>query len=233
MANPRARALAAFFLGVLVPAAPLSFAQTPGGPVPPGSRFVPDPSGGPGAGYWVLPNPNGGDSYIYQRGGGQGDSGPKAPARPPLSGNLTKYETWQEWCKDWDEIFASVLRKTAKRVNWAGPSAAVARYGMKSGFWCEFIWEADQSGGPLRITTWQTTSLDQSETGLAESYCQDARNQIVQQISAHFPKYSKYPTWSQEGLYSFHVPNAPKWACVYPRNDDPRTYAQQYQNGSP
>jgi hypothetical protein len=104
MTKPRLLALAVFIVAVLATYLSQALAQTPGGPVPPGSYFIPDPSGGPGAGYWALRNPNGLYSYIYQGGapncqkgppGGydpsanpacqaRGNGGPSGPGQPPI-----------------------------------------------------------------------------------------------------------------------------------------------------
>jgi hypothetical protein len=78
-------------LGILLVSLSQGFAQVPGGPLPPGSTFVPDPSGGPGAGYWKLPNPNGGYSYIYRGGAPNCRKGPPGgydpSANPACQGN--------------------------------------------------------------------------------------------------------------------------------------------------
>jgi hypothetical protein len=91
--------------------------------------------------YWWLTNPNGTISHIYQGGkpncqkgppGGYdpsanptceqpGNGGPESPApqQQPLKGHLSKKETWQQWCQDWDKRFQGIYQDVANSVQWA------------------------------------------------------------------------------------------------------------------
>ncbi len=141
MSRGAARRMIRIFIGLLlIVATTPALAQALGGPLPPGSSFIPDPSGGPGAGYWKIPNPNGLYSYIYQAG---------AP-------NCQKTEGY-DFSQNPACIANNVHRGSAQRNAGAASTSSGIRYGL-------VCVNRDSEGNPIdvdgrSIADWVTVSI--------------------------------------------------------------------------